>query len=299
MLSGTKSMSNLNPAEKFLQALRSESPLQIAGTINAYCALLAQQAGFKCLYLSGAGVANASFAKPDLGLTHLDDVVEDARRITSSCDLPLLVDVDTGFGHETSIQDMCQKMIKIGVSVIQIEDQVEAKRCGHRDGKQLVSSSLMQNRIEECKSAIRENEMLIMARTDAYDIEGIESTLQRCKDYQQAGCDFLFAESVKTLSDYRTFVSELDIPILANITEFGKTPLFTTKELHETGIQMILYPLSAFRAMNKAASETYHNIKQQGSQSSSLNNMQTREELYKSLDYINQEDKQRHSRPDK
>lgn len=293
MLSDDIDSSNIKPAEKFLKALQDESPLQIAGTINAYCALLAQQAGFKCLYLSGAGVANASFAKADLGLTYLDDVIEDARRITSTCTLPLLVDVDTGFAHETSIKDMCEKMINIGVAAIQIEDQVEAKRCGHRDGKQLVSTNIMQNRIQQCKDAIKLNEMLIMARTDAYDIEGIDATLQRCKDYQHAGANLIFVEAINSLSDYQRFTAELELPVLANITEFGKTPLFTTEELREAGIQMVLYPLSAFRAMNKAATETYRCIKQQGSQTCSLDKMQSRDELYLSLDYLNQEDKQR------
>jgi len=279
-------------ANDFFKALEAESPLQIAGTINAYCALLAKHAGFKCLYLSGAGVANASFGLADLGLTHLDDVVDDARRITSVCDLPLLVDIDTGFSHESTSKDLCEKMIDAGVAAIQIEDQQLNKRCGHRDGKKLVSSQEMQKRLQSLKSAVRHNELLIMARTDAYDVEGLDSTIQRCIDYQSCGVDMIFAESIRTLEDYKAITDNLTVPVLANITEFGKTPMFTVDELRSAGIRMVLYPLSAFRAMNKSALDVYRNIKLHGTQSSVLQNMQTRDELYKILNYYKHEDNQ-------
>ncbi|VAW59022.1 Methylisocitrate lyase [hydrothermal vent metagenome] len=283
----------MTPGKKFLQALESEHPLQIAGTVNAYCALLAQQAGFKCLYLSGAGVANASLAKADLGLTRLDDVLEDARRITSACTLPLLVDVDTGFSDEISLQQMSQKMIQAGVAAIQIEDQVSAKRCGHRPGKSLVSSEQMQQRIIAARQDIKGNELLIMARTDAYSVEGLDAAISRGIDYEACGADLLFIESPTSLQDYQQFSAAIKIPILANITEFGLTPLFNIDELKDAGVSMALYPLSAFRAMNKAALEVYQTIKQQGTQSSLLEKMQTRNELYATLDYLTQEKKQR------
>lgn len=281
------------PGKRFLQALEDESPLQIAGTVNAYCAILAQQAGFKCLYLSGAGVANASFAKADLGLTHLNDILEDARRITSACSLPLLVDVDTGFSDDVSLQEMSHKMIEAGVAAIQIEDQVSAKRCGHRPGKKLVSSQQMQQRILDARQGIKENELLIMARTDAYSVEGLEATIRRAVDYEACGADLLFIESPGSLQDYQKFNEVISIPVLANITEFGLTPLFSVEELKDAGVNMVLYPLTAFRAMNKAALEVYQTVKQQGTQSSLLDKMQTRDELYATLDYLINEKKQR------
>lgn len=283
----------MTPGKKFLQTLENEAPLQIAGTINAYCALLAQQAGFKCLYLSGAGVANASFAKADLGLTRLDDVLEDARRITSACPLPLLVDVDTGFSDDVSLPEMSRKMIQAGVAAIQIEDQISAKRCGHRSGKKLVSSEQMQQRIIAARQGIKDHELLIMARTDAYSVEGLDAAIKRAIDYQACGADLLFIESPASLEDYRQFSKALKIPILANITEFGQTPLFNTDELKDAGVSMVLYPLSAFRAMNKAALEVYQTLRQQGTQSSLLEKMQTRDALYATLDYLTQEKKQR------
>lgn len=288
-----KSAKYMTPGKKLLQALKNESPLQIAGTVNAYCALLAQQAGFSCLYLSGAGVANASFAQADLGLTHLENVLEDAQRITSACTLPLLVDVDTGFSDEAFLQDMSRQMIQAGVAAIQIEDQVCTKRCGHRPGKRLVSSEQMQQRIIAARQGIKDNELLVMARTDAYRVEGLDAAIERGVNYQNCGADFLFVESPGSLHDYQCFSDALDIPILANITEFGLTPLFSVDELKSAGVSMVLYPLSAFRAMNKAALEVYQTIKQQGTQASLLDKMQTRDELYSTLDYLTQEENQR------
>ncbi|MBL4762402.1 MAG: methylisocitrate lyase [Gammaproteobacteria bacterium] len=275
------------------QALEDEKPLQIAGVINACSALLAQKAGFKTLYVSGAGVANACFALPDLGLTTLDDVLTEVRRLSAITDLPLLVDVDTGFEdmHATT-----QQMIAAGAAAIQIEDQVPAKRCGHRPGKKLVSSQDMQARLRAAitakDKATTENgavkndkDFFIMARTDAFSVEGLDAAIQRALDYQAAGADAIFAEALLSLENYQHFTQALDIPVLTNMTEFGQTPLFTLKELASVDVAMVLYPLSAFRAMNHAALKTYQTIRAQGTQQSLLQDMQSRDELYELLDY--------------
>ncbi|MBL1276401.1 MAG: bifunctional 2-methylcitrate dehydratase/aconitate hydratase [Ectothiorhodospiraceae bacterium] len=278
-------MPNKNAAMKFRQALHAEIPLQIAGVINAYSALLAEQAGFKALYLSGAGVANACFAIPDIGLTHFGDILQEAKRITTKCDLPLLVDIDTGFSNEISSPELVSQLIEAGVAAIHIEDQVTNKRCGHLDGKQLVSSEVMQQRIRAMVEHNDKNDLIIMARTDACSVEGLEPAIKRAIEYQEAGAEMIFAEALSSLADYHTFTTALNVPVLANMTEFGVTPLFTQKELARVNIAMALYPLSAFRAMNQAALLVYQTIKHSGTQREVTGTMQTREALYKILDY--------------
>lgn len=269
----------------FRQALEQEQPLQIAGTINAYSTLLAQKAGFKAIYLSGAGVANASFALPDLGMTSLNDVLEEVRRITSATSLPLLVDADTGWGSVLTIQRTVKEMIKAGAAGIHLEDQVDTKRCGHRAGKQLVSQVAMVNRVKAACEARTDTSFVIMARTDAIASEGLSAAIERAKAYVAAGADMIFAEAATDLEQYREFVQAVAVPVLANVTEFGKTPLYTLAELQSVGIRMVLYPLSAFRAMNAAALRVYQAIKQEGTQQSVLDLMQTRNELYDFLNY--------------
>lgn len=271
------------------QALEGEKPLQIVGVINACSALIAQQAGFKALYISGAGVANACFALPDLGLTTLDDVLTEVRRISAITDLPLLVDVDTGF---EDIHTTTQQMITAGAAAIQIEDQVPAKRCGHRSGKKLVSSQDMQARLQTAVTAKDDQDFFIMARTDAFSVEGLDAAIQRALDYQAVGADAIFAESLLSLENYQSFTQALDIPVLTNMTEFGQTPLFTLQELASVNVAMVLYPLSAFRAMNHAALKAYQTIRTQGTQQSLLKHMQTRDELYELLDYEKHEARQ-------
>jgi len=266
----------------FHQIVSKEQPLQIAGTINAYTALLAQQAGFSAIYLSGAGVANASFGIPDLGYTTLENVAEDVRRISNASPLPLLVDADTGWDDP---QQTISTLIKAGASATHIEDQVTLKRCGHRPGKNLVSSHEMQDRIKTAISGRTDPDFSIMARTDAHAVEGFEASIKRSHDYVEAGADMIFAEAFSTLEEYKTFTNEMSVPVLANITEFGKTPLFTVGELKSAGIAMVLYPLSAFRAMNAAALNVYQTIRQQGTQKDVIDNMQTRKDLYQILDY--------------
>lgn len=270
---------------QFKEALQQENPLQIAGTINAYAALLAKKAGFKALYLSGAGVSNAAFGLPDLGLTSLSEVTEEIRRITARVDLPLLVDGDTGFGNSLSIQRMVKEFEKAGASAVHIEDQKWPKRCGHLAGKEVVSTEIMVQRIKASVDARKNTDFLIMARTDALDSENLEATLLRAKAYVAAGADLLFVEAAKKLEIYKAFVEAVSVPVLANITEFGKTPLFTLAELKSVGIRMVLYPLSAFRAMNFAAFKVYETLKKQGTQKDLLSGMQTREELYEILNY--------------
>jgi methylisocitrate lyase len=275
----------LSAGTRFRAALDAERPLQIAGTINAYCALLAQRAGFRAIYLSGAGVANASFGLPDLGVTTLDDVAEDVRRITDACPLPLLVDADTGFGPALVLARTVRRLAKAGAAGLHLEDQVQAKRCGHRPGKELVSSAEMQDRLKAATDARDDASFVIMARTDSYAAEGLERAIARANDYVEAGADMIFAEALATLDEFRAFTSELSVPVLANITEFGKTPLFGRDELGAAGVRMLLYPLSAFRAMSQAASKVYETLRTTGTQRDVADGMQTREQLYEILGY--------------
>jgi len=272
--------------KRFREALRDESPLQIVGTINANHALLAKSAGFKAIYLSGGGVSAGSLGVPDLGILTLEDVLIDVRRITSVCDLPLLVDIDTGFGPSAfNIARTIRSLMSAGAAAAQIEDQVLAKRCGHRPNKEVVATQEMVDRIKAAVSARGEDSFYLIARTDAVAIEGIDSAIARSKAYVSAGADAIFAEALTDLDSYRRFATEVDAPILANLTEFGMTPLFTTTELKSANIAMALYPLSAFRAMNKAAENVFQTIRNEGTQKSVINSMQTREELYKSINY--------------
>jgi methylisocitrate lyase len=272
-------------ATSLKSALAGESPLQIPGTINAYSALLAQSVGFQAIYLSGAGVANASFGLPDLAMTTLADVLEDTRRITAVCELPLLVDADTGFGSAFNIARTTRELMRAGAAGMHIEDQEQAKRCGHRPNKALVSSREMCDRIKAAVDARGEDDFTIMARTDAMASEGLQTALERSRAYVEAGADMIFAEALYTLDDYRHFCAGLQVPVLANLTEFGRTPSFTVTELAATGVAMILYPLSAFRAMSRAALDVYEAILNEGSQRTMLDRMQTREELYEVLGY--------------
>ena len=262
-----------------------KEPLSIFGTVNAYSSLLAKNNGVKSIYLSGSGVAAASFGLPDLGFTKLEDVVEDARRITSACDLPLLVDVDTGFGSLNSIQKTVKMMEKENVSAIHIEDQVDLKRCGHRPNKKLVSITEMQDRIKAAVDARIDDDFVIMARSDALAVENEEKLLERINSYIEVGADMIFPEALVSLDGYKKIAQESSVPILANITEFGKTPLFSKKELHDAGVSMILYPLTAFRAMSKAAEKIYKELSSNESQEHMLGEMQTRDELYDYLSY--------------
>lgn len=283
-------MSQLTPGARFTQALASESPLQIVGTINANHALLAKRAGYKAIYLSGGGVSAGSLGVPDLGISSLQDVVIDATRITDVCDLPLLVDVDTGFGASAfNIARTVRTLEKIGVAAIHIEDQVGAKRCGHRPNKEIVSKAEMVDRIKAAVDARNDPSFLIMARTDSIANEGLSSAIDRMNSYIEAGADLLFPEAVSELSTYKTITSGVNVPVLANITEFGLTPLFNKSELTSAGVKMILYPLSAFRAMNKAAEKVYEVIRKEGSQKSVIDTMQTREELYQRINYYEYE----------
>ena len=281
----------MSQGKKFRAAVARHAPLQIPGTINAYCALLAERAGFKALYLSGAGVANASFGLPDLGVTALGDVVEDARRITAATELPLLVDVDTGFGGAFNIARTVREMERAGVAAIHIEDQEQAKRCGHRPNKATVSAEEMCDRLKAAVDARRDEKFVIMARTDAFAREGREAALERTAAYVEAGADMIFAEALSTLEDYAAFTRAIRVPVLANLTEFGLTPYFTVAELERAGIDMILYPLTAFRAMSRAAELVYAAIAKRGTQKAVLDLLQTREELYAVLKYYDFERK--------
>ncbi len=281
----------MSAGARFKAALEAETPLQIPGTINAYTALLAGRAGFRAIYLSGAGVANASFGLPDLAMTTLNDVCEDIRRIASVSDLPLLVDADTGFGSAFMIGRTIREMTWAGAAGCHIEDQVGVKRCGHRPGKALVDSGEMCDRIKAAVDARIDDDFVIMARTDAHAVEGQQAALERAAAYVDAGADMIFAEALTTLEEYKQFTGSVDVPVLANLTEFGKTPLFTVDELAGAGIRMALYPLTAFRAMSKAALEVYANLRANGTQADSLERMQTRMELYDVLGYQAYEDK--------
>ncbi len=275
----------MSPGKKFRRLVAKEKPLQIAGAVNAYCALLAKRAGFKAIYLSGAGVANASFGLPDLGVTTLGDVLEDARRLTAATDLPLLVDVDTGFGGALNIARTVREMERAGVAAIHIEDQEQAKRCGHRPNKSTVAVEEMCDRLKAAADARRDRDFVIMARTDAFAREGRAAALERAAAYVAAGADMLFAEALYTLDDYAAFTRAVDVPVLANLTEVGLTPDFTVVELKSAGVALVLYPLSAFRAMSRAAERVYAALRREGTQRSVLDAMQTREELYAVLDY--------------
>lgn len=276
---------------KFWQALDEEQPLQVVGAINAYAALLAEKAGFRAIYLSGAGVANASFGLPDLAMTTLNDVCEDIRRISYATDLPLLVDADTGWGDAFMISRTVREMIRAGAAACHIEDQVGVKRCGHRPGKALVASAEMQDRIKAAVDGRTDDKFSIMARTDAHAVEGQQAALDRAAAYVEAGADMIFAEALTTLDEYRQFTAVIKVPVLANLTEFGKTPLFTTDELAGVDVQLALYPLSAFRAMAKAAEDVYSTLRRDGTQKAAVDKMQTRMELYDVLGYQEYEDK--------
>lgn len=284
-------LTHLSPGQRLRFALAAEAPLQIVGVINAYCALLAKQAGFKAMYLSGAGVANAAFGLPDLGLTSLTEVTQEVQKLTACCALPLIVDVDTGWGSPLNVYHSFFQISRAGAAGAHIEDQVFAKRCGHRDNKQLVSANEMVARIQAAIDGRIDSDFMVIARTDALAVEGVAKTLERAILYEKAGADMLFLEAVTDLAIYQQFASQLNIPILANITEFGKTPLWTVSTLKKAGVQAVLYPLSAFRAMSLAAQKTYEAIRHHGTQESILSTMQTREDLYRVLDYQKLEQK--------
>ena len=275
----------------FFEVLKNEKPLSVAGAINPYSALLAKKTGIKALYISGAGVANASFGLPDLALTSLDNVLEDLRRIRGISDLPILVDCDTGWGSALNISKTTKEMISAGASGIHIEDQVSEKRCGHRPNKEIVSIEEMCDRLKAARDAITDDEFMLMARTDAFANEGINGTIERAKRYVEAGANALFPEAITSLEDYKTLSDAVPVPILANITEFGMTPLFKKDELKKAGISIILHPLSAFRAMSKAALEVYSTISDDGNVEKILEKMQSRDELYEILDYHTYEKK--------
>lgn len=276
---------------RFRRAVEDERPLQVVGTVNAYCALLAERQGFRALYLSGAGVANASFAQPDLGITTLNDVLEDVRRITGATSLPLLVDADTGWGTAFHIARTVKEMIRAGAAALHIEDQAQAKRCGHRPNKQLVPGDEMVDRIKAAVDARTDRQFVVMARTDALAGEGMDAALERVRRYVEAGADMVFPEALRTLEDYRAFCGAADAPVLANLTEFGRTPLFSVEELRGCGVGLALYPLSAFRAMSRAAVEVYRAIREEGTQRGLTDRMQTREQLYDVLRYHDYERK--------
>ena len=285
-------MSGTDSAGRRLRAaLKQERPLQVVGAINAFSALLAEQSGFRAIYLSGAGVANASFGLPDLGLTTLNDVCEDVRRITGATRLPLLVDADTGWGQAFMISRTIRELIRAGAAGCHLEDQVQAKRCGHRPGKALVPSEEMVDRIRAAVDGRDDPDFVIMARTDAHAVEGQEAAVERALAYVEAGADMIFAEALTTLDEYREFTSAVGVPVLANITEFGKTPLFSVEELGDSGVALALYPLSAFRAMSKAALAVYAGLRETGTQQHLLETMQTRADLYDVLGYHDYEQK--------
>jgi len=275
----------------FFEVLKNEKPLSVAGAINPYSALLAKKTGIKALYISGAGVANASFGLPDLALTSLDNVLEDLRRIRGISNLPILVDCDTGWGSALNISKTTKEMIFAGASGIHIEDQVSEKRCGHRPNKEIVSTEEMCDRMKAARDAITDDEFMLMARTDAFANEGINGTIERAQRYVEAGANALFPEAITSLEDYKTLSDSVNVPILANITEFGMTPLFKKDELKKAGISIILHPLSAFRAMSKAALEVYSTISEDGNVEKILEKMQSRDELYEILDYHTYEKK--------
>jgi methylisocitrate lyase len=274
------------PGQRFRQALINESPCQVIGAINANHALLAQRAGYRAIYLSGGGVAAGSLGLPDLGINNLDDVLTDIRRITDVCDLPLMVDIDTGFGPSAfNIARTVKSLIKFGAAACHIEDQVGAKRCGHRPGKEIVSTEEMVDRVKAAADAKTDASFFLIARTDAIQTFGVDAAIERAVKCVEAGANGIFAEAAYDLPTYKKFVDAVKVPVLANITEFGKTPLFTVEELKTTGVQIVLYPLSAFRAMNKAAEHVYQTIRKDGHQKNVLDTMQTRDELYDRIGY--------------
>jgi methylisocitrate lyase len=278
-------MATLTPGQSLRAALELERPLQVVGAVSAYAAMLAARAGFRALYLSGAGVANSAFGMPDLGVTTLNDVSEEVRRITAACALPLLVDADTGFGAAFSLARTTRELVRAGAAGMHLEDQVQTKRCGHRPGKKLVPAPEMCDRLKAALDARSDAAFVIMARTDAHAVEGNSAAVARAQAYVAAGADMIFAEGLTTLAEYRQFTAAVSAPVLANITEFGRTPLFTTRELDEAGVRIALYPLSAFRAMSLAAQEVYASIRNDGTQRAVVARMQTRENLYEVLGY--------------
>ena len=281
----------MSQGAKFRAAYADESPLQIPGTINAYTALMAEQVGYKAIYLSGGGVANASYGLPDLGMTSLNDVLEDVRRITAATGVPLLVDIDTGWGGAFNIARTIRDMTAAGAAAVHIEDQVAQKRCGHRPNKAIVSIAEMVDRIKAAVDAKTDADFVVMARTDALSVDGFNAAVDRAGAFAEAGADAIFAEAMTQIEMYQTIVGAAGIPVLANLTEFGQTPLYTTAELAGVGISMALYPLSAFRAMNKAALNVYKEIREQGTQAAVVDTMQTRMELYDFLGYHEYEKK--------
>jgi methylisocitrate lyase len=288
---------SITPGQKFRQAIINNQPLQIVGAINPYCAMMAEQLGHQAIYLSGGGIANASYGLPDLGITTLNDVLVDVERVTNASNLPLLVDIDTGFGGAFNISRTIRAMEKAGAAAVHIEDQIAQKRCGHRPNKAIVSRDEMSDRIKAAVDARNDSSFVIMARTDALAVEGLESAIERAIACVEAGADMIFPEAINRLDQYQQFKSALDsamgrsIPILANITEFGETPLYTGQELANVGVDMVLYPLSAFRAMNRAAENVYKSLLSQGHQRDVVDSMQTRAELYQYLNYHQYEEK--------
>jgi len=282
---------SLTPGARFRKALADNKPLQILGTINPYCAMMAEQIGHKAIYLSGGGVANASYGLPDLGMTSLNDVLEDVRRITAAVEVPLLVDIDTGWGGAFNITRTVKDMIRAGAAAVHIEDQIAQKRCGHRPNKEIVSQQEMVDRVKAAVDARTDESFFIMARTDAFAQEGLEKAIERAQACVEAGADGIFAEAVNEEEHYRAFSAAIDVPLLANITEFGQTPLYNKAELGKWGVDMVLYPLSAFRAMNKAAEQVYTSILEEGDQKAVVDTMQTRMELYDYLSYHEYEQK--------
>ena len=284
-------MNSLSPGVRFRKALEENNPLQVVGAINAYCAMLAEDSGHKAIYLSGGGVANASYGLPDLGITSLNDVIHDVERICNASDLPLLVDIDTGWGGAFNIARTIKSMERAGAAAVHIEDQVSQKRCGHRPNKAIVSQSEMADRVKAAVDARTDSDFVIMARTDALAVEGLDSAIERAVACVEAGADAVFPEAMLELSQYRLFADAVRVPVLANITEFGATPLFNCSELAENGVAMVLYPLSAFRAMSKAALDVYQAIAVNGDQKACIDNMQSRTELYEVLGYHAYEEK--------
>lgn len=280
-----------NPGKRFKAELNKPIPLQILGTINPYCALLAKEAGAKAIYLSGAGIANAQYGLPDLGMTSLAEVANEVRKITSICDLPLLVDADTGWGDILNVERTVKELEYAGAAGLHIEDQILAKRCGHLNNKKIISTDEMCEKIKIAVNTKRNTDFVIMARTDAVAVEGLNSAIERMQHYIEAGADMIFAEALYTLDDYKKVVDNVNVPVLANITEFGKTPLFTVDDLASVGVKLVLYPLSAFRAMSNAALKIYKTILKDQTQKNCLELMQTREELYKVLGYHHYEKK--------
>ena len=281
----------MSAGQKLREALREESPLQVVGAINAYSAIMAEKVGYRSIYLSGGGVANASFGLPDLGMTSLNDVLEDVKRITGACNLPLLVDIDTGWGGAFNIARTIKDMTRSGAAGAHIEDQVAQKRCGHRPNKEIVSCQEMEDRIKAAVDAKLDSDFILMARTDALAVSGLQEVIDRAGRFQEAGADAIFAEAMTELSMYEKVVKSVDVPVLANITEFGSTPLYTLEELRSVGVAMALYPLSAFRAMNQAALSVYSTLRSQGTQASLIEKMQSRNDLYEFLGYHDYENK--------